>query len=239
MQWGKITVEPDSGVSKYLIEFVPMDITDVETSDMCIFGVEWVPAPPLDGLRLRVTWDVDWEMDHKATTNSHPSWQALGIPPGLPVTYHSDLSVTTLSAEYRWGDLVLAAETLLPDNFDYRLESPLLGVLDSGPSDIAAYYASAAYSFTEWLEAEMLYSVYYNNADDKDGKQHNAITGYPPYNAWLKDMALTARFDILDSWVIKVEGHKMNGTDIMLMADNPDGTHEDWFLFGAKITYSF
>lgn len=237
-QWGKIKIEPDSGVSKYLIEFVPIDITAVETSEVYAIGIEWVPAPPLDGLRLRFTWDA-WDMDHKAVTNLHPSWQFQEIPPGVPVNYHSDLSVRTLSVEYRWDDLVLAAETILPDNFDYRFDSPLLGVLDSGTSDIVGYYASAAYSFTEWLELGVLYSEYYNDADDKDGKRHSALTGYPPYNAWLKDAAVTVRFDVLENWIIKVEGHKMNGTDIMLMADNPDGTKEDWMLFGAKITYNF
>jgi hypothetical protein len=84
-----------------------------------------------------------------------------------------------------------------------------------------------------------MYSEYYNNTHDKDGKRLNTTHGYPEYNAWLKDTTVTVRFDILENLVIKTEGHFMNGTDIMLMADNPDGVREDWFLFGCKVTYSF
>jgi hypothetical protein len=143
------------------------------------------------------------------------------------------------SAEYRWGNLVLAAETFYPASYDHRLEGPLLGTLTDESSDPGGYYASATYSFTEWLELGILYSAFYRTADDKDGKQHEANTGYPRHNAWLKDTALTARFDILDNWVVKAEGHFMNGADIMLKEDNPDGTRENWFLFGCKVTYSF
>ncbi len=237
-QWGRIQLEPDSGVSLYLTEFVPVKMHGAEASDLYAAVVELVPAGPLDGLRLRWTWSV-FEMDHEATAIPHLFWQAQGLPSGLPITYHGDLRIITLSGEYRWGDLVLAAEMFVPDNFDYEMTSPLLGTLDSGASDIVGYYASAAYRFTEWLELGMFYSEYYNNVDDKDGLQHNAITGNPPYNAWLKDAAMTTRFDFFENWVIKLEGHKMNGTDIMLTVDNPDGTHENWFLFGAKVTYNF
>jgi hypothetical protein len=237
-QWGKIKIEPDGGVSKYLNEFIPMNVSDIDTSDVYLAGVEWVPAPPFDGLRLRWTWNI-WEMDYEATTNSNPFWQVQGVPPGLPLSYHADLNVTTLSAEYRWGDLVLAAETFAPASYDNQLKSPVLGTLFDDSPDKVGYYASVAYSFTEWLELGIMYSEYYNNTHDKDGKTLNATHGYPKYNAWLKDTTLTARFDILENLIIKAEGHFMNGTDIMLTADNPDGTRENWFLFGCKVTYSF
>jgi hypothetical protein len=237
-QWGKIKIEPDGGVSKYLTKFFPMDIHDVDTSDIYITSVEWTPVPPFDGLRLRWTWNI-WEMDDNATTNAHPFWQLQGVPPGLPLSYHADLNVTTLSAEYRWGNLILAAETFAPASYDNQLKSPVLGTLVDDSPDKVGYYASAAYSLTEWLELGVSYSEYYNSSKDKDGKQLTVDTGLPRYNAWLKDTTLTARFDILENLVIKAEGHLMNGTDIMLTADNPDGTHENWFLFGCKVTYSF
>jgi hypothetical protein len=237
-QWGKIKIEPDGGLSKYIDKFIPMDIDDVDTSDIYLAGVEWNPAPPLDGLRLRWTWNT-WEMDDKATTNSHPFWQIQGIPSGLPLLFHADFDITVLAVEYRWGNLVLAAETFYPAGYAYRLESPLLGRLDGGTDDPAGYYAGITYRFTDWFELGMLYSAFYNNEHDKDGEQLNADTGLPRYNAWLKDTTLTARFDIRENLVIKAEGHIMNGTDIMLTADNPNGTHENWFLFGCKATYSF
>lgn len=241
-QWGKIRLESDSGFAKYINESIRLDVSDTETSDIYLAGVEWTPAPPLDGLRLRWTWNI-WELDEEGVTSSDPFWQIQGVPPGLPLSYHADLNIHVVSAEYRWGNLVLAAETFYPAGYDHRLKISLPGLgtntLFDESSDPEGYYASAAYSFTEWLELGILYSAFYRTADDKDGKQHEASTGYPRYNAWLKDTALTARFDILDNWVVKAEGHFMNGADIMLQEDNPDGTREDWFLFGCKVTYSF
>jgi len=252
-QWGKIRLEPDSGFAKYINESIRLDVSDTETSDIYLTGVEWTPAPPLDGLRLRWTWNI-WEFDEEGVTPSDPPdpfWEIQGVPPGSSLFYHADLNIHVVSAEYRWGNLVLAAETFFPAGYDHRLEISLPGLDTFTPpdwkesSDPGGYYASAAYSFTEWLELGILYSAFYRTADDKDGEQHEADTGYPRYNAWLKDTALTARFDILDNWVVKAEGHFMNGADIMLKENNPDNsdgtpsTREDWFLFGCKVTYSF
>jgi hypothetical protein len=237
-QVGDVTLDPDGGMGKYLNEFVPMDIQELETSVLYNAGLEWVPAPPLDGLRLRWTWNL-CEIDAEAITDVGPLWVRQGVPPGLPLSYHAELNVMTLSAEITWGDLVLAAEMFTPDNYANSLTSPILGTVFDDEPDKVGYYASAAYGITDWFEVGLAYSEFYNNGDDKDGERLNLLHGYPKYNAWLKDTTLTTRFDIREAWVLKLEGHFMNGTDIMLTADNPDGTKEDWMLFGAKITYNF
>lgn len=237
-QWGKINVETDGGISRYLTEFFPMDIQKVDTSDVYAVAVEWVPAPPLDGLRLRWTLNIA-EMEDEGTTTSHLFWQRLMIPPNMPLLYHADLKVHTISAEYRWGNLVLAAETFVPAGYDNRLEIPGVAVLVDDSPDKEGRYVSAAYRFTEWLELGLSYCEYYNNTHDKDGNTLETNLGYPKHKAWLKDTTLTARFDIKDHWVVKIEGHFMNGTDLVLVKDNPEGLDEDWFLFGCKVTYSF
>jgi hypothetical protein len=238
-QWGKIKIETDGGVSRFIQNFFPMDISSAETSDVYVAGVEWVPSPPFDGLRLRWTWNT-WDMDYEATTNSVPFWQLRNVPAGLPLTYHADLDITVLSAEYRWGNLVLAAETFAPANYDNSLKSPALGLtfFDDSP-DKAGYYVSAAYSVTDWFEIGAAYSEYYNNKHDKDGTLTSANTGMQKHRSWLKDTMLTTRFDIAESWVIKLEGHIMDGADVLLSEQNPDGTEQNWFLFGAKVTYNF
>lgn len=237
-QYGQIKIEPAGGLSKFLNNFIPMAISQVETSPVFLAGAEWVPAPPFDGLRLRWTWNT-WDMDDTAATNASPFWQFQGVPPGLPLSYHADLSVTTLSVEYRWRDLVLAAEMFAPGGYKNQLKSPVLGTLLDDSPDKYGWYVSAAYRFTQWFELGLTYSDYSNNRHDRDGKIIEANLRYPRYAAWLKDATISARFDIGDHWVIKAEGHVMDGTDIMLMADNPDGEDEHWFLFAGKVTYSF
>lgn len=237
-QWGYINMEKDGGFAEYVKEYVPMDITEIDTSDAYVAGVEFVPAPPLDGLRLRWSWNT-WEMDYTGATNSSPLWQSQGIPAGLPLDYHAELDITVLSAEFRWGGLVLAAETFAPAAYANKLSSSLFGtVFDDSPEKLG-YYGSAAYSITDWCEVGVAYSEWYNNADDKDGEQNHTLHGYPYHHAWLKDTTVSARFDIHEDWVLKLESHFMDGTDIMLTSDNPDGTKQKWTLFAVKVTYNF
>ncbi len=66
----------------------------------------------------------------------------------------------------------------------------------------------------------------------------------PDSHMWMKDWAISARFDINDSWTMKFDGHIMNGTSGCYTIDNKraDGTvdlEEDWLLFAAKVQYSF
>ncbi len=246
-QWGEIKIEPDGGFEDYLNKFIPRNVNDVETSHIYVAGIELNPAPPLDGLRLKWAWNT-WEMDDEGTSTSDPFWVAQGIPPDLSFSFHAELDLIVLSAEYRWGDLVVSAETFAPAGYEFRLDSPLLGTVDERTDDPAGYYAGIAYRFTDWLELGILYSAWYNNETDKDGREYEANNAplaavseieYPRSNAWLKDTTLTARFDIRENWVVKIEGHIMDGTDIMLSEDNPDGMERNWFLFGGKVTYNF
>ncbi len=243
-KWGLIGVEPDEGFQDYLGEFFPRDVSDVEDTDIYVLGVEWNPAPPLDGLRLRWTWNT-WELDDTGVTLAHPSWQAAGLPPGVPMSYHGEFEITVLSAEYRWRDLVVTAETFAPANYAYHLDivdprsGQIVTIQSGADNDPVGYYGGVSYRVTDWLEVGAYYSEYYYHHNDKDGRDMQMTLGTPRYNAWLKDLSLTSRFDIGMDWVIKLEGHLMDGTDIMLNSDNPDGEEQDWVLFGGKVTYNF
>ncbi|MFP4306520.1 MAG: hypothetical protein ACLFRG_03520 [Desulfococcaceae bacterium] len=42
-----------------------------------------------------------------------------------------------------------------------------------------------------------------------------------------------------DSWVVKLEGHRIDGAAGLFREDHPDGFEEDWYLFTTKVTFSF
>ena len=81
----------------------------------------------------------------------------------------------------------------------------------------------------------------YPDANDKDGKKLHDETGLPEFFAWQKEWVMTTRFDINEYWLVKLEGHFVNGVGRL----NPcqisylDGIEEDSFLFAAKTTFSF
>jgi hypothetical protein len=93
------------------------------------------------------------------------------------------------------------------------------------------YYASMAYRFTDWFETGIYYAEY-----DPNTESGAAFT--PDHSGWLKDICLSTRIDVMDNWVIKFEGHAMNGTAVLMSSNNTD-KKEDWMMFGTKVTFSF
>jgi len=186
------------------------------------------------------------------------AFNTLGIGfQSFPTKFEVEGKNITGSVEFTWRNLVLAAE-YSQITYNISISNDLLGVLNpaaypNGTSkipefDSIGYYGSASYRFTYWFEIGAYYSEYYRNDDDRDGKKRvspDKFPSEPEHRAWLKDACLTTRFDINENWVFKLEGHMMNGTAVILGADNPpptDGTlqyEEDWYLGAAKITYSF
>ena len=105
--------------------------------------------------------------------------------------------------------------------------------------DGESYYGLIAYRLTDWFEAGVYYAISYPDRDDRDGDVQVAV-GNPNYRAWQKDLALSARFDLSESWLVKLEAHFMNGVALCNIVDNPDGFDEkDWMLFAIKTTFNF
>jgi hypothetical protein len=128
--------------------------------------------------------------------------------------------------EYTWGNWLLAAE--------YNERKNEMGDLYTFTSQ--DYYGMINYRFTDWLELGTSYSVSYDDKDDKDGANY-ALYGLPKAAAWRKDLALSTRFDINEFWIVKLEGHWLNGlSGASNYGDNPD---ENGFLGAAKVTFSF
>ncbi len=146
-------------------------------------------------------------------------------------------------AEFNLGDLVVAAE-YFRKKFDFTIHWEVLDARIPTPApeddstDNESYYALIAYRFTDWFELGTYYSVFYADANDRDGKELVEL-GYPNYKAWQKDLALSTRFDFTDFWIVKLEAHLMDGVGLCSVVDNPDGFDRHWTLFAIKTTFSF
>lgn len=136
-----------------------------------------------------------------------------------------DIDAFIISAEYTWNDLIVAAE--------------FMKLHPQGAPNNIRYYASATYRFSELLEAGIWYGEFYSDEDDKDGDNFEAM-GLPDFAAWQKEFCLGLRFDINEYWVLKLEGHAVNGTGFVINSDTPFGEmEEDWFYGVIKTTFSF
>jgi hypothetical protein len=118
---------------------------------------------------------------------------------------------------------------------EYRQVRPAAG---AGMQNVSEYYYGLlSYRLTDWVEVATSYAVSYRDKDDRDGNSFEQ-RGQPKAQAWTKDLAVSVRFDVNEYWIVKLEGHRLNGLSEAsgFDSDNPD---ENGFLGAAKVTFSF
>ena len=215
LQHGVRDIPVDGGLAKRILDYAPPGATVISTdvTQSTVFNLAWVT--PLEGLRLFETvLDYHFVIDTSLAT------------------IDSEGEIVMSAVEYTYEDFLIC--------FEYRFlkskqKVPEFSIDSKNYSE--AYYAYMTYRFTQWFEVGTYYSVDYFNKHDKDGDNY-VLDGLPKELAWLKDWALSLRFDMNDYWIFKLEGHYMDGLIDVDYGDevNPD---PNWFLFAAKISYSF
>lgn len=228
---GTMNIESDGGVAKKVISRNNLEFRSARFDYAAGGRIKW--RTPIDGLMLAAT---EYQLDITYTAESAAAPVAVTIE--MPETL-----ISVFSAEYSKGKLTLAGEYFCL-NVDRILTQDMsaLGMPNPVPAEnsytIEAYYGQISYRFADWFEAGAYYSVYYPDKNDRDGANQVA-QGKPDYAGWQKDWALSARFDITDFWLIKLEMHAMDGVAMCAEVDNPDGYEKNWTLFAIKSTFNF
>ncbi len=203
-----------------------VNILDITVGNILGGIIDW--ETPLDGLRLRTSlgrYDYEGEFQVLSPGGETPE----SAPPQWFPIHKQDKNnfYSIFSAEYTWNNLVLATE-YYSENHGHK-----------DPEE--GYYASAAYRVSDWLELGAYYSVAYPDARDKNGEKLHEATGRPEFFAWQKEWVLTTRFDFNEYWLLKLEGHFINGVGRLPFDDpiEPQEIEENSFLFAVKTTFSF
>ncbi len=193
------------------------------------FHFEW--RPKLEGLRLAYTQaktDLNWK--GKFMTGL----AAVGFPSVLSVDVDMDIApYSVFGAEFAKNNWTFTYETL---KADLKLK-PATG----GPSTklvSGGYYGQVAYRFNNHWEAAGYVSKYTADKNDPGGKKYMA-GGLPGYYGWQKDNCLAIRWDINQSWSVKLEYHDMNGTAACYRFYNKGTMKENWNMVALKTTYNF
>ncbi|QTA91095.1 hypothetical protein [Desulfonema magnum] len=219
-QIGPFDLDEKSGLAKMTSDPAREDLISIDSeSDNLVLGLEW--KTPLEGLKIGATYKKE-ESSVEANT--------LEIPP-VPISRNNKAKITTGSVEYAYEDFVFSAEYRHRE-LNIRMGERTL-VKDRCEE---GYYAAVQYRFTDWLELGSYYAVIYADKDDKNGDGYEA-RGLPREEAWQKDIALSARFDINDYWIFKLESHFMDG--LYRVDYDPSDPEDQWILFAAKMTFSF
>lgn len=226
--------EDDMAASAAMVKFIENEsfarVSRLDTQPGIGGMLDW--ETPCNGLRLKTSF-CQFDLDMWFEIQPFTPWASDATPVGSVVLYQwKNANHLVFSAEYARENLTLAAEyyrmsvdVLMEDMFDLKETEE-------------GYYASAAYRFTDWFELGLYYAEYYPNADDKEGREF-ATSGLPDFYGWQKDLTVTTRFDINEYWIIKLEGHIVDGAALFLSQDNPEAFEEDSLLFAVKTTFSF
>jgi hypothetical protein len=171
---------------------------------------------PIDGLRLGGSFQAV-RLDFDITVG----------PLRAEVQFPVLLGVASL--EYAAGNLLLAAEY---GRWYGEINSTNQMLVPDSEATNERMYGSAAYRFTTWFCLGSYYAILYPNVDDRKGR-----------DAWQHDVALTLRFDINRWWLVKLEGHYLEGTAYLDDALNGGRKLSEldkrWGLFLVKTTAWF
>ena len=85
----------------------------------------------------------------------------------------------------------------------------------------------------------LTYSDYTPNMYDEDGNQQ-VKAGKNDFEAWLKTWTVSSRFDLNESWLLKLEASYNDGFGAYdSMGNNSAELEQYWWLFAAKATVRF
>jgi hypothetical protein len=186
---------------------------------------------PVQSLKLgvsaqRLRFDLDYT----------PSQQALaGFPMPLPADFTGTVelevpvSILVPSIELAVGDLLLSTEYLREW---VSVKSSLPAVVPESDVTAEGFYFMASYQVTPWFAPGAYYSVSFPDTDDRHGRE-----------AYQHDLALSARYDLTQHWLLKLEGHYMVGTAALDPALNDNQPQSqlpaEWGAFFLKTTAFF
>jgi hypothetical protein len=222
--FGYKSMSTNSGANDYFNNDAPFPNTDISMDDAWGGTVFW--NTPLQGLRIGYSF------------SRFDNFSTIRIVPGKgPANKNTDAYNRHLaSIEYTVGNWVFAAEGGL-DDADYGVEYTGQPVTIFLHPDCYYYYASATWRPKSWLELGAYYSSYHFGQSVENTTKGIILPSDQ------NDFALAARFDLTDYLIFKVEGHYLDGSasvfDVPSMPQPPATRDDSWWMFTAKMTFSF
>ena len=178
---------------------------------------------PLTGLRLGAALNYDKELTF---------WTANGNQTkGSPFVQHYSL-------EY-----LLKSWTFQAEYFTYAIDYDVTrngAHVRSVHIEPDSWYVSAAYRFNRWFEAGAYYTEYWPDVRHRGGGDYVGANGGFPSDAHQRDIAVALRFDPTPWWILKIEGHAIQGTG-QLYDTKANPVREDrwWPMLALKTTFTF
>jgi len=196
-----------------------------------VLGGRLMWEAPVDGLRIGGTYQtLKLNADLELPPEALQQYAAAGLIPAdatNPFPVQLPIWLWVASLEYSWRDLTLAAEY---SQWKAKLTTEYPTLDQSVKNE--RMYIMASYQVVPWLATGLYYSLFFPDMADRTGvdkQQH--------------DVAVSLRFDPIEHWLIKLEGHFMSGTAYLDPQLNngvqPADLTRNWLYFLLKTTAYF
>jgi hypothetical protein len=217
----------------------PTETTSILAIDVRrVLGAQVFWRPPIEALRVGASLlNIRADFNIQFTPAEIEQLIALGAAePGYDGKAQlrlRDANYWVGSAEYAYRQWLFAAE--YSRQLTHGIAVPAM-LLQDTDVDSERFYGLASYRFDDHFEAGGYYSVTHVDAGDRTGERPPFV---PSHRAYHRDLAFTARYDVNEFWLLKAEGHYIQGTSQLILSDNPGELVEDWGLFVVQTVLSF
>jgi len=213
-----------------------LEYDGMQTDDMKLHGGNLFWTTPVPGLKVGATTlagEADISLYYE-TGYVSPVPNGLGLFEAINVNYAGKAKMKpsyVLSLHYEYKSLVFASE-YSNTHSTFEMTSDVAGMPNIYRDTKAeGWYASISWKALDWLEL----GAYYSDTDMDDSN----LDGMPDYYSYKKDTALSARFNINEYFIFKLESHFINGIADTSGTDLPEDPEKSWEYYAAKISLSF
>jgi len=218
---GNIPMSKDSGASDYFNVDAPFPNLAIHMDDA--FGGSLFWNTPVQGLRIGYSAS-DYQ---NLYTLRYITPLATDLYKNAP-----DYIRQLLSVEYTRGDWVFAAEGGFDDT-KYNVGAPGGAPTVFLYQNNFYYYVSATWQANHWLQL----GSYFSYTHWQQRGVNSIVPGFPNLNQ--ADTAISARFNLTDYLIFKMEAHYMQGAgEVFTQTPVPSRT-DSWMMFDAKLTFTF
>jgi len=237
---GEINVVPDSGIGRLFEDLGALSSDEIDIDRLHGGALQW--DTPMPGLKLSATW-ARTELYMNGTITDAVAL-GTGLPVITPAEYKvEDLEISTYSAEWTIQNLTLVYEHYYlhahPKHTIFVSEvAPMPDMVSDSLWRNEGWYGQISYWFTDSFALSVYHSELYDDWTDKEG-ENLEDSGRQDWEGWRKDTAVTARFDLTDYWLLKLEYHKMDGVLDLNSFSPVDEPVQHWNLYAAKTTFYF
>lgn len=173
-----------------------------------------------------------------AVTALFPGVNVAGYVASFNTSGDADITSQTLSAEYSWPHISIAAEYLWREIGTRGFDLSFI----NATFNQRGYYLQAVWHISEYWDLMLRFDDFvYDNGDRSGHDINQLVPGVPLHRAYARDATLGLTWHISNDWMARAEWHNIEGTAWVPVADNDNNLPQEeyWNLVALQLAWRF